>query len=134
MYSVTYIEGNGYRCSCCREARRYNEKFETLEEAAEFAARINFLAEGPSVLDDLDGFIPAGFNEFCSCDDYELVQIYKSGKRMLGDPDVQKQIAEWNAKITSEVAEARIHLLNHQRRQRRRQYEALKKEFEGGES
>ena len=134
MYSVTYIEGNGYHCSCCRQASRYNRKFDTLEQAAEFAARINFLAEDSSVLEDLDGFVPDGFDDFHYDNDYELVQIYHHGKRMLNDPEVQKRIAEWNSKIEMEVAEARTRVQDMEREERRRQYEILKAEFEEGSS
>jgi len=137
MYTVSYIQGNGHWCSCCRDATHEKRRFEDLESAVEFAARIKFLAANDPDLEELyenNVFVPEGFCEFDKDDDYELVQIYGSNrKHLLKDPEIQKRIEEWSEKIGQEIAESKRHLEDSRREKRRRQYEALKKEFEGNE-
>jgi hypothetical protein len=42
-FLLTFEQGNGYRCNCCRTTYRYNEvrAFETEEEAQRFVQLIN---------------------------------------------------------------------------------------------
>jgi len=134
MYTVSYIQDNGYRCSCCRAQSREKKRFENLGEAAEFAARINFLAARSGALNELfkhRNFLPKGFWEFDEDDDYELVQIYgKRNKHLLKDTEVQRMIKDHNKKIKRELLVGFDALNDHFRRERQRQYEILKMEFE----
>ena len=133
-YTVSYIQGNGYRCSCCRAQSREKKRFEDLGDAAEFAARIKFLAARSGALNELfehRKFLPKEFWKFDEDDDYELVQIYgERNKHLLKDPEVHRMIEDHNKKIKRELLAGFDALNENFREERRRQYEELKMEFE----
>jgi len=134
-YAVSYIEDNGYRCSCCGHSEKYKEHFETLDEAVEFAARIQFLGANPSSLSELSpdllSFVPDGFRRFDENDGYELVQIHGlHNKHILKDPEVQQKLKDWEKKLKREILAGFDAMSKHFRQKRLKQYKKLKREFE----
>ena len=40
MYRITYRQGNGYRCSCCRHTRTKTEDFKTTDEVLSWLEKL----------------------------------------------------------------------------------------------
>lgn len=54
MFRVTWQQGNGYHCSCCRRTWDSDTNFENLEEAFDFATNLIAAREAPLYEDEDD--------------------------------------------------------------------------------
>ena len=58
MYRLTYWQGNGYHCSCCRSTSTHTEEFQTEEELIDFIIEFEYNRKHPEeYTDDDDGRI-----------------------------------------------------------------------------
>ena len=47
MYRVTYTQGNGYRCGCCRNTWEGSQDFKTEKEVIDFLVRKEYVRRNP---------------------------------------------------------------------------------------
>ena len=47
MYRVTYTQGNGYRCGCCRSTWEGSQDFKTEKEVIDFLVRKEYVRRNP---------------------------------------------------------------------------------------
>ena len=47
MYRVTYTQGNGYHCGCCRRTSEGSQDFNTEKEVIDFLVRKEYVSRNP---------------------------------------------------------------------------------------
>jgi len=122
-YRITHVQGNGYRCSCCRHEETDTIDVETVEEVIEFISKheaINRAIEHriyPWNRDD---------------NDFRIVEINEVGPDISGNfyPD-EKKVEEHLQKWREEYEEKEEKQRKAQEERERKEYKRLKHKFGG---
>lgn len=64
MYRITYEQGNGYQCSCCRRTRTETEDLSTPEKVQDWVNELYASQEAPKYEDEDDRTIESIEKEF----------------------------------------------------------------------
>ena len=57
MYRITYIQGNGYHCNCCRQSWTHTEDFDTKEEVIEWLNELEACKKESLMENDYDRYV-----------------------------------------------------------------------------
>lgn len=76
MYRITYEQGNGYRCSCCRRTSTETIDFETREEVVEWLSELEACQTISEWEDDDDRYV----EEIREVKDEDLTDSFKADK------------------------------------------------------
>jgi len=130
-YVVKYTQGNGYRCGCCRSSWEREETFNSLKEAFEFCAEIEFRKENAKGSEDDDVCVDEIFiRRPDTIWDWEESEVYKnklaSLKKEKSEKDEKAKIAKEKAAETRATNEAKKKALKD-----KEEYNRLKTKFEG---
>lgn len=79
MYRVIYEQGNGYKCSCCRQTWTEYEDFETKDEIIKFLSRLEAIRINPKM---------AKYQDENDIDVTNIFQIDNSLDNMTFDNDI----------------------------------------------
>lgn len=130
MYALQITHGNGYHCQCCRHEWEDMEEFETFDEAMKRIAKIEHVKENFDRMLELglcgsnaDDIRVSDFFEFTRRK-YDQDAINQFKQEMKVELDQKESKAEAKKK-SEEEAEAKQQEID-----KRKQYEALKAEFE----
>lgn len=119
MYRITYEQGNGYHCGCCRRTSMETFDCDTIEEVQDW-------------IDELAASRIIRFSEYSDADDRSIESIEKE----IG-VDIQDQFSSIKENVDKIVAERKKYREDEKSRkeeeQRKREYEhyiKLKQQFE----
>lgn len=87
MYRITYEQGNGYRCGCCRQTTDMTHDCETREEVIDWLSHLQACKDGYQ-----DGIISN------DSDDRKVIEINETGpdirSEFKADPEITKRYLE----------------------------------------
>lgn len=131
MYALQITHSNGYHCQCCRHSWEDMEEFDNFEDAMKRIAEIEHLQDNYQKMNALglccsddDDISVSDFFEFTR-PKYDQAMIDKFKQEMKTKLDRVESEAEAKKKAKKEKEEKQQEI------DKRKQYEALKVEFEG---
>lgn len=134
MYGVLVRTGNGYRCSCCRHTYEDLEEYDTLDEALDRIAQIEFISENYARINKIKGSNHDGdvdvldFFEYKSLDGLHEKEVKARVDGLLQDLVKDEEEKKEDERIRGQEQARKV-------AERRRQfYQELKREFKDGGS
>jgi len=109
MFRITYTEGNGYRCGCCRETRAEYIEFNTDKDLIEWLIEFEFTRKNPrngyddgdKCIDDIIEIKNYITEEFLSHP--EFIKGMKEKQNEVDEKAEKKRKAEEKAKKTKKI-------------------------------
>ena len=137
MYRITYTQGNGYTCGCCRQEWTNTEDFATREEMMKWLTEYHaaYLCRGKVSVPMVLNVVSTLFWE--DADDRSIIDIREIGDDIQGQfmPDdkdidalIKEKLDQHNQELKKKEAENERKTLV----QDKKEYERLKAKFVGG--